>query len=158
MLAGAGVLALWLLSDPRKRELQRVERRLQELAETVSFAENDPVFRRLGYPQNVVEFFTTNVQFDVELSPRQQHELWVGRDQLLERATVVRAGVRGLRVQFLDPEVRLGEDLHSATAHLTSKIYITGESDYIVQEFRLALVKPAGTWLVRKVETVKTME
>jgi len=153
-LVGGGA-AFWIWNDPRQREIKRVQHRLLDLAKDASFSEKDPLFKRLGYPQRVVAFFDENIEVAVE-GARQEHRV-MGRAQLLENATQLRAGFRGLSVQFLDPQVELAEDLRSAVVHLTSKIYFTGDSDYTVQEFRIALVKQGNAWMVRKVETVKTM-
>lgn|GEM_PF-3132872 len=155
LAAGWGVLA-W--GDPRNREMRRVEKRLLALAEAVSFSEKDSMFLRLGYPEKVRGFFGPTTELDITVGSREAHATLVN-SELKERVGLMRATAKGLSVQFLDVAVTMNEALNEATAHLTSKIYFTGEPDYLVQEFRVQLGKQAEQgWRVSRIGTVRTME
>lgn len=155
LAAGWGVRA-W--GDPRVREMRRVEKRVLALAEAVSFTGKDSTFQRLAYPEKLGGFFAASTELDITLGAREAHATLLN-DELKERAAVMRATAKGLSVQFLDVAVTLNDDLNEATAHLTSKIYFTGEPDYWVQEFRLQLSKQTELgWQIRRIATVRTME
>lgn len=155
LAAGWGVRAL---GDPRTRELRRVEKRVLALAEAVSFTEKDSPFSRLGYPDKVIGYFGPTTELEITLGSREAHATLTNAE-LKERAGAMRVTARGLSVQFLDVAVTLNDAMDQATAHLTSKIYFTGEPDYWVQEFRLQLGKEAEHgWRVSRIETVRTME
>ena len=63
----------------------------------------------------------------------------------------------GLSVEFLDINVTVEPDRKSAAADLTLKARVAGEKDLIVQELKFTLRKIDGTWLIIRVETVKTL-
>ena len=152
------VLGVRAFSDPKAREIRRIEKRVQALAEAVSFAEGDSPFLRLGYPQRVVAFFGPSIELAINLGTREAHAT-LQRSELEERAGVMRAASRGLSVQFLDVVPTVNDALNEATVHLTSKIFFLGDLDYTVQEFRLQLSRhPEAGWQVLRVATVRTME
>lgn len=157
-------LAWWLRSDPRDREIRRIRTRLHNLATDLSFTEKDPPFARLGYADRITRYFHDRVDLDLAIGQYAASES-LPRSRLPEGLVGLRLNNRGLSVEFIDIAVDLPDDaldpaaeLPHASAHLTSKIYFTGERDYWVQEFRINLVRHQGTWLVRGVSTVRTME
>ena len=101
--------------------------------------------------------FTDTVDLDITLGARSAHET-ISRSQLRDGANSLRATNRGLSVEFIDIVVDVTPPTPSASVHLTSKIYFLGDPDYFVQEFRIALEKPANEWLIRRIATVRTME
>ncbi|MBL9127782.1 MAG: hypothetical protein JNL97_09050 [Verrucomicrobiales bacterium] len=155
-----GLLGYRAFADPEAREMRRITKRVLALAESVSFGEKDSPFQRLGYADRVAGFFGPTVELAINLGTREAHAT-LSRSELKERAGVMRATARGLSVRFLDvvPSLDIQGPRDRASVHLTSKIYFLGDVDYIVQEFRLRLVKHAQNgWEVVRVETVRTME
>ncbi len=167
LLAAVGVaagLALRLRADPRARQVRLIQTRLRELSVALSFTDKDPPFARLSYAERVTRFFDDPVDLDLAIGPYVAAES-VHRTRLPEGLAGLRLNNRGLDVQFIDITVDLPDEALDpataaprASAHLTSKIFFAGERDYWVQEFRLALVRRQGVWLVRSVATVRTME
>ena len=163
VFAAAGA-AWWLLPDPAERERRRIRTRLLDLAKALSFTEKDSPFLRMGYAERVTRFFDETVDLDLTVGPYVATES-LHRSRMPEGLAGLRLGNRGLVVEFIDIAVELSDATldpaavrPTASAHLTSRIYFTGDRDYWVQEFRFELVRAAGDWLVRGVATVKTME
>jgi len=145
-------------SDPKSREVRRIEKRLLGLASGISFTEQGSPFQRLAYGDRVADHFAESTELDITVGSR-EIQVTLSRGELRDRALATRATAKGLSVQFMDVVVSLNEAMNEATAHLTSKIFFKGEPDYWVQEFRfeLAKVHPEG-WKIRKIITIKTME
>jgi hypothetical protein len=156
-LALAGLLAAGAFGDAQSREIRRVRQRLLKLAEAASFQEKDPPFAKLRYADRVTGYFATETEFDLQMGQRSPQGTFT-RSQLHEGAAALRASGKGLSVEFIDIAVQLTPTPTQATAHLTSKIYFVGDPDYFVQEFRVGLEKSTNSWLVRRLETVRTME
>ncbi len=152
-------LGAWLRfsQDPRTRALREIQARLLEVATITSFKEQDPPFVKLGYAGKLSEYFADTIELDITLGARSAHET-ISRAQLKDGAASLRATNRGLQVEFIDIVVDVTPPDPRASVHLTSKIYFLGDPDYFVQEFRIDLEKPADTWLVRRIATVRTME
>lgn len=149
--------ALWGIFRLFPGPEERIRRRLQALAGAVSFAGDESAVRRLGYVSGLEGFFSPDVEVRVQIGRRGGGRI-VSRAELREAATAVRLQLRGLAVEFFDIVVTIAPDRTTARAHLTSKIQIAGDNDYYVQEFRLDLVRGEQNWLVRRVETVETIE
>ncbi len=157
VVLGALVAGAWVFLDAHAREIRRIQRHLNTLAATVSFTDKDPPFVRLGYGGKVAGFFDNPTEFDVTIGPRATQGL-IPRSQLHAGAAGLRLNAPGLSVRFIDIAVELDQDRTSASAHLTARIFFTGDPDYFVQEFRLRLKRTEGRWLVDRIATVRTME
>jgi hypothetical protein len=137
VLTLAAGIFLWSFGDSRTRETRRIQRRLESLAQDASFSERDHAFRRLAYSGQLAGYFAETVVFDTPEGQWPQDKT-MKRSELEAFAAAVRTR-RGLDMKFLDIAVHLEEPPTNAIAHLTSKIYFTGDQDYWVQEFRLGL-------------------
>lgn len=166
ILLGSAVLSLtalglgwgiWWRQDPRTRAIREIQARLKEVAAITSFKEQDPPFVKLGYAGRLSEYFADTIELDITLGTRSAHET-ITRNQLRDGASSLRATNRGLSVEFIDIVVEVDPPSPLASVHLTSKIYFLGDPDYFVQEFRIDLEKPANSWLVKRLATVRTME
>lgn len=157
-LVGIGTaLYLRAQNDPRAREIRRIQKHLLQLASAVSFTERDTPFQRLAYPGGLPDYFTDPAHFQIAIG-RYVADQPLSHAELRDATTAIRAQFRGLSVQFLDIVVDLAPDPDQATVHLTSKIYFTGDSDYWIQEFRLALARTESTWRIQRLATLRTME
>jgi hypothetical protein len=149
-------LGVWgwrsLFPSPEKA----IRSRLAKLAETVSFEPSDGAYPKLRKVDKVGTFFTPDVEVSLEargFAPRS----FSGRDELQDAARFALGNFRGLKVEFLDINVTLGEDRQQAVANLTAKATVTGETDFYVVELNVLMKKVDGDWLIYKVETVKTL-
>lgn len=143
--------------DPQTREIRRIQERVDSLAKALSFSEKGSIFTKAGYAEKVAGYFAEPTELRIAFG-RWAVDEPVSRHQIFEGAAGLRASAKGLAVEFIDIAVSLSPVSSNATAHLTSKIYFTGDPDYWVQEFRLALAKTNQEWFIREVVTVKTME
>jgi hypothetical protein len=153
-LLGGGLIVS-RFTDPRARESRRVQDQLQTLARTVSFSEQDAPLRKLSYAERVVRFFGDATALDLSLGTFHKQGA-LARGDLREVLAGIRAGNRGLDVQFLDIVPELDESMRSATAHLTAKIYdrqavLDSGASESMAEIRRRLV---GGWRT----TLRTME
>jgi hypothetical protein len=69
----------------------------------------------------------------------------------------IRTHLSSVSIEFLDIVIALAPNNQSAVANLTAKVRVPGEKDMIPQELKMMLKKVDGKWLIRKVETVKTL-
>jgi hypothetical protein len=146
---------LWFLGDPQKRETRRVRKRLTSLAEDASFGPRDHPFTKLAYPGKVAGYFAETVYLEIpNITLRED----VTRSHLESVLGGFRAQVRGLDVQFIDIMVEFRGSLTNAVAHLTSKIYVTGDQGYGIQEFQIGLQKLHAQWEIHRITTVRTMD
>jgi hypothetical protein len=144
---------IWRILFPNPEKMIRSQ--LDKLATSVSFPSNQGVFAKSSYPQKLADFFTTNVEITVNGPGREQHSL-NGRENLVQTATEVRWGLRGLDVKFVDINVVLAPDRQSATANLTAEVKASSDQSLDAQELKFTFQKAGRKWLIRRVETVKT--
>ena len=76
---------------------------------------------------------------------------------MLKALIGARSMLTGLRVEFLDIRVTVGPDKQLATAHLTARARLPGDSNNYVQELKVILKKIGGSWLIIEAEGVKTL-
>lgn len=137
---------------------QAIRSRLLNLARTLSFERKDGILSRGLKAQNFLECFTLDVVVSLDSRAYGARTL-TGRDELQQALLVAlnHEAAGGLKVEFLDINVTLGPDKQTAVADLTAKATVTGERDFLVQEFNFMLKKADGQWLIYRVETVKTL-
>jgi len=136
---------------------ERVIRKdLTELARTASFSANEAPLAKLYNAQALGKFFTPDVLISFD-APGASERMLQGRDQLLERAMGARSAISSLKIEFPDVNVTVAPDKESAVADITVKGRIEGEKDAYLQELRVTFQKSGSQWLIRRVETVKTL-
>lgn len=133
-----------------------IRKDLAELARTASFSANEAPLAKLYNSQALGKFFTPDVVISFD-APGASVRLLQGRDQLLERAMGARSAVSSLKVEFPDVNVVVGPDKESAVADVTAKGRVEGDKEGYLQELRVTFQKTGGHWLIRRVETVKTL-
>jgi hypothetical protein len=145
---------LWFVLFPSPEKV--IRKRLMGLAHTASFSSNEGNLARLAAAQNLAGFFATNVEININVPGRIQHN-FLGRDEIKEAVLGARSTLGGLKVQFPDINITVVPDKQSAVADLTVEARVSGEQDLIVQEMKFTLQKTDGEWLVTRVETVRTL-
>ena len=145
---------LWLVLFPSPEKM--IRKKLVQLAQDVSFSSNDGNLSRLMGAQSVAGFFSTNIEVNIDVPGRVQHD-FMGRDEITQAALASRSAVSGLNVKFPDVSVTLAPDKQSATAEVTLVATVSGEGDAIVQELKFTFQKMDGQWLITRVETIRTL-
>ena len=145
---------LWAVSFPSPEKV--VRSRLNALAKAVSFKASAGTLAQAYSAQKVSEFFTTDVDLEINLSGIEPISLH-GRDEVLQIAMAARSRLTSLAVEFPDMNITFGADGQTAKVNLTGKAIVPGERNISAQEFNFQLKKVDGKWLIYRVETVRTL-
>jgi hypothetical protein len=132
-----------------------IRKRLVELAKAASFSPKEGLIAKAWNASTLGDFFTADVEVTVNV-PGTQHTI-SGRDELLQAAVGARSAVSSLTIEFPDIKVTVAPDRTSAVVNLTAKGKVPGERDFYLQELRMRLIKVKRDWLIKQVETVKTL-
>ena len=133
-----------------------IRKRLRDLAEAASFTPKESPLAKLSNTRRMMGFCTPDVEISVD-SPNRGRQTMAGREELFQAAMTARNFLSNLSVEFIDINITLGSDRKSAIAELTAKGRIPGDNDMFVQELKFTMKKLDGDWLVRKIDTVKTL-
>ncbi len=145
---------LWAVLFPSPGKV--VRERLATVARCVSFAADEGALARVAGVENLAGCFSTNVEINLDVPDHTQLTI-KGRDEVTQHAAAARSLVSSLSVKFLDMNVAIGPDKHSAVADFTVEARVGGDQDMIVQEVKFTLQKIGGQWLITRVETVRTL-
>ena len=156
LLAVVAGLAFWLWTVFFPNPETVIRKRLDKVAKLVSFGSNEGNIVRAANVMQVSGYFATNIEITVD-TPSQSRQTLTGRDELTQALMAARSMVKGLDVDFIDQTITLAPDKLSATVSLTGKARVPGDRDLLVQELKFYLQKIDGTWLIVRVETVKTL-
>jgi len=145
---------LWFILFPSPEKIIRT--RIAKLARDASFSSNqNPVV--IAYDaQKLGGYFSTNVEVNLDVPGKFNHA-FMGREEIVQAAIVARPSVMGLKVEFPDVNVTVAPDKNSAVADVTLEATVYGEHDMIVEEMKFTFEKSEGRWLIKKVETVRTL-
>ena len=152
-LIGLGVWGWYIFFPGPERAIRS---RLGALAKAISFEPKDGTLARSYGAQKAAGFFTLDAEVVMDVRGVGVFD-FNGRDEILERALGGTRVLRGLKVELLDINVLLGADKQTAKANLTGKWTLGGEREFNVMEFNFLLKKVDGSWLIYRVETVKTL-
>lgn len=156
VLAALAALGVWLWTIWFLSPQKIIQRRLEIVAQRVSFTADESALARMADVQSLTGCFSTNV--DVNINTREaERQDFVGRDQITQVALAARSAVGSLNVKFLDINVTVAADKQSATADLTVDANVSGQQDAIVQEMKFTFQKIDGQWLITQVETIRTL-
>jgi hypothetical protein len=157
LMLAAGALAAWawLAWHPSPEKL--VRRQLAGLARAASFGPNQGGLAKLSGAEKLADFFSANVDVNINLPGRQEHRL-AGREEIQQAALALRGSVPSMTVAFPDVAVLVNADQQSALADVTLQVNIAGEANAIVQEVKFTLRQIEGQWQIVKVETVRTLQ
>jgi len=145
---------LWGIFFPSPEHL--IRKRLNELAQSVSFSSNEGSLAKAMNSERLTGFFSPDVEIAVDVPGHSQQTLH-GKDEVLQAGMAARAVAGSLSVEFLDVNIVLAPDKTSAVVNLTAKGRAGTEKDLLVQELKLTMKKIKGDWLIFQVETVKTL-
>ena len=133
-----------------------IQSRLRKLAATGSFEVGAGTIPKAYKASQIPDYFTPDVVIHVN-APGYEPLSVDNREEVQQYVTAGFNQLRGLKLEFLDINVKLGPDKQTAVANLTGKATVNGERDFSVQEFNFMLRKVDGKWLIYRVETVKTL-
>ena len=154
VLVAALALVAWRHFFPNPEEA--IRKQLLELSRLVSYSGNEPALSKVSAVRRIVNMCTTDVEISIDVQGFATQTL-SGREHLEETARGVRFHLSGLKVEFLDVTPTLTPSRQSAVVSLTAKIQIPSERDFFPQELKVTMKKVNGEWLVRKIETVRTL-
>jgi hypothetical protein len=152
-LAALGVW-LWTVFFPSPEHV--IRKKLARLAQDASFTQNENNLIKLADAQNLPEFFTDNVQVNINIPGHEQQTL-AGKDEIRTAALASRQAATDLEIKFPDVNITVAPDKNSATADITVDATVSGERDAIIQEFKFTFQKTNGQWLINRVETVQNV-
>ena len=149
-------LGIWgwraLFPNPEKA----IRARLAELAQLASFGPTEAPMAKLLNAQKLASFFTPDVTIKVDWA--NDTATASGRDAIANAAMAARQRFGMLTVQFSDLVLTVAPDKQSAIAELSARGKTGGEADTIgPQELTLRMKKDGGTWMVSRIEGVKTL-
>ena len=144
---------LWLVLFPSPEKV--IGRQFEKLARAASIQSGEGNLPRMIAAQKVGDFFSTNVEINIDLPGRQQHAT-MSRDDIVQ-AVLAAHWEGGLTVKFPDINVMVGADEETAQADVTVEARAPGEQDMMVQEMKFTLQKIGGKWLITRVQTVRTL-
>jgi hypothetical protein len=152
LLIAAGIWGwMYFFPSPEKAILKR----LNEVAATASFSPNEGQVAKLQNVQKLMSFCTSDIQVSVDAYG--QHLTSSSRDELFQLTMIARAQLGSLKLEFVDPVVTLAPNKQTAFVNLTIRGTAPGQTDTMVQECKFTFQKDGRSWLIRKVETVKTL-
>ncbi len=145
---------LWTVFFPNTEQI--IRQRLAEAAQLASFKPTEGELARLSNSKMLADFFTSDTAILVDI-PGEANFRLRGRQDLFQAILGARSMASGLQVELLDITVQVAPDKTSANIETTGKVTVPGRKDFSVQELRFEFQKLDGDWLIRRVETVKTL-
>jgi hypothetical protein len=145
---------LWTIFFPGPEKV--IRGKMASLATTATFGSADSNLNRAAKAANVVGYFSDDAQISLDALGHGTRSL-SGRDEIREASYGGFAALTALKVEFLDVTVRLGTDKQTADVSCTARVYVGKSKDYGVQEMRFQFKRVDKTWLISRVETVKTL-
>ena len=162
LLRGAALVLLlalgwWLRTIFFPSPEKVILKRMASLAETVSFNAGASSISRAAKALSFIGYFSADAQIVVDVPELGAHTM-SGRDEIRETGNSAFAALPGLRVAFLDTNVRVGADQQTADVATTVSVRLGGDKDFNVEELHFQWKKIDGAWLVTRAETVKTLK
>jgi hypothetical protein len=142
----------WFFPSPEKA----IRKRLDEVAATASFSANEAPVAKFQNVQKLMSFCAPDIQ--VSIDAYGQHVTSASKDELSQATMYARTQLFGsLKLQFIDPVVTFAPNGQTAFVNVTVRGTIPNEKDMMVQECKFTFQKDGRSWLIRRVETVKTL-
>lgn len=156
LLVILALLGIWLWRALFPNPAHVIRKRMNQLAQAASFTGKEGLLAKAFNAEQFGGFFDNDVEVLVDV-PGQAERSFNGRAELVQAAIGVRSLVSSLSIEFLDINVNVSADKQSAEVNLTGKARVPGERDFFVQELKFTLKKIGREWLIKKVETIKTL-
>jgi hypothetical protein len=153
LIIGAAIWAwTWFFPSPQKA----IRKRLDEVAATASFSANEGQVAKFQNVQKLMSFCTPDIQISIDAYG--QHVTSGSKDELFQATMYARTQLFGsLKLQFVDPVVTFAPNGQTAFVNVTVRGTVPNEKEMMVQECKFTFQKDGRSWLIRKVETVKTL-
>ncbi|HOX58882.1 MAG TPA: hypothetical protein P5205_16710 [Candidatus Paceibacterota bacterium] len=155
LLAALAALGFWAWSVFYPNPEKIIKKRLNEMAKAASHSSDQGLVAQAWTASSLAAYFTPDVE--VTLDVPGVHHTFSGRDELMQGALAVRRAGRNLTIRLPDIKVILAPDKTSAEVYVTGEARVSGEKEVFLQELRLRLTKVKRDWLIKQVETVKTL-
>jgi hypothetical protein len=155
VVAAIGAAGLWGWRACSASPEKAIRQRLGDLARTASFGPKESGLARMLDCDKLAGFFAANAEVKLEVG--NTFENLNGRENLREAAMSARLAFPSLQVDFQDMNIAVGADRQSAEVDLTALGKVPGEPDPQVCELKFLLKQIEGDWMIRRVETVKTL-
>ena len=150
----ATVIWAWRVFFPGPERV--IRKQLAELAAAATIRPNEAPLAKAAKAQSLTSYFTRDAEVLVNVPGHSERTL-SGKDELLEAAMGVRAMLDSLNVEFVDIQVTVAPGKESAAVSLTVKATVSGQKDFLAQELAMAWTKVDRRWLIRRVETIRTL-
>jgi len=152
LLAIALWIWTWLFPSPRKA----IRKRLADVAQAASFNANEGAVAKLQNNQKLIGCCTEDIEIVIEVSG--QRVTCNGKDELFQRLMFARTQMlTSLNVQLQDPVITLSPNKQHAFVDLTVRARSANDPDLLLQECNFTFQKVGRSWLIRKIEPVKTL-
>jgi hypothetical protein len=145
---------LWQFLFPNPERL--IRKQLTELAQAASVPANEAPAAGAWNAMRLADFFTTDVQVRIEAAGHGPQS-FDGRDELIRAATAARSQISGLQIEFPGMNIVVAPEKDSAIVELTATAKVPGETNPFVQELKVVFKKVGRTWLITRMETVKSL-
>lgn len=133
-----------------------IRRQLLELSRVASIAPNEAPLTKLAKTQKLLGFFANDAQISVDI-PGRSVQTFSGQEELRQAVLAGRSVVNSLKVEFVDVVVTVAPDKSSAVANLTATASLPGEKIPEVQELEFHFSQRDHSWLIERVDFVKTL-
>jgi hypothetical protein len=156
LLAVVVAIGVWVWKTFFPGPEQAIRRNLKQFAQAISFSSGEGNLTRVADSQKAVSLCASNIDISIEATGYPPQSI-TGSAELFQALMLARARLASLQVEFLDPNIRLAPNKDSAVVDLTARGRSPGERDIQVMELKFTLQKVGNQWLIRKIETVKTL-
>jgi hypothetical protein len=153
-VAIAGCVWLWFYLHPTPEEA--IRRMLKDVARSVSYEKPGGMIAAAARAEKLSAHFAREVYLTIDL-PELSHQEASSREEIAMWAMKLRSYFHSLKVELLDPNITLGGDKQSALVDFTLRVEAAGDKYLVAQEMRFYLREVDGEWIIRRVETVRTL-
>lgn len=147
---------LWFWSMLFPSPESAIRRQLDKTARAASFKENEGAIERIGNIAALAGCFSADAELKFE-TPGGGTQTVSGRSDIMRAAGLARGMTSSLQVEFLDASLKVDPDKQTATVDLTARARVPGDRDFFVQEMKLYLKRFGRSWLIIRLETLKTL-
>lgn len=156
LLAALVGLGYWLWTVFFPGDEAVIRKRVNRIATLLTFDSKEGNFARVANVEEVANLFAPEVEIVIN-TPWQSEETLLSRAEVRQRAFAARSTLSGMTVTFLDLSVTVSPDKLEAVVDLTGQLDVPGSREMNAQELKFHLRKIEGTWLIVRVETVRTL-